>query len=328
MDTLPDDIITDLIAAYLNGEASVEQSQALQEWIRSSPGNKAYYEELKKAWDESGRLDPAPAAVDTDKAWLTVSSRIDTQKPERKISIPAFYRIAAMLLPPVLILGIILVNRMNPLQEVAALHEQVHSTLSDSSAIILNAGSTITFPKKFKGSTREVSLRGEGFFRVAHDSTKPFIVHTGEASIKVLGTSFNVNANDDSANVVVYVNSGKVKLYGKDDGEFVVLKAGCKGIYNKETHTASIVSEPRGDEIFWMDRTLVFNKTELAMVAEVLHKFYNITVIMDNESLQKCRLTAVFKNQPIDTIIEIIAKSFNLKVTKTDSTYTLEGDGC
>ena len=66
--------------------------------------------------------------------------------------------------------------------------------LPDGSTIVLKAGSTVKYPDRFTGSTREVELRGEAYFDIAHNKAKPFIIHTGTVTTTVLGTAFNIKA--------------------------------------------------------------------------------------------------------------------------------------
>ncbi|WP_431198411.1 FecR family protein [Mucilaginibacter sp. P25] len=65
--------------------------------------------------------------------------------------------------------------------------------LSDGTQVWLNSVSSLRFPFSFLGKTREVYLTGEAFFKVAKNAAHPFIVHTGQTDVKVLGTEFNVN---------------------------------------------------------------------------------------------------------------------------------------
>ena len=334
MNNLPEHITPDLIAAFLNGEAGDEQSRMLQEWIHASSDNQKYFEDLKKTWELTGSLEPAPVFADPDKAWAKVSSRIDALDAQKK---PAagrmrfisntYLRIAAMLLPPILVVGFYLWQNTHAAVTIAATTSSVHDTLPDMSHIVLNKNTKLSHPKKFTGKTREVALQGEAFFEVTHDTAKPFIVHSGNASVRVLGTSFNVRAYDDSATVEVFVNTGRVMLYDNESGNSVILYAGSTGVYNKITRKALKLKEPKSDELFWMNKTLIFSKTDLRMVIDMLQRYYHITIVLKKDLL-KCRLSATFRDQPIDTIIDIIAKSFDLKVTKNGSTYELEGNGC
>ena len=333
MNKLPENITYDLIAAYLNGEANEEQSLMLHVWINASTENQTYFDELKSVWEKTGSVKPTPIIVDTNNAWAKVSSRIEIIDKQKASVTKRFYlnqiiRIAAILIPPLIFAWFFLLRSSNPTIHVAATTTTIQDTLPDHSTISLNAKSSITYSKEFTGETREVNLSGEAFFEVTPDSTKPFIVHSGDASIKVLGTSFNVKAYDNSDFVEVFVNTGKVKLYGKNDSNSVVLLAGSKGVYNKFTREAKRLDELNSDELFWINRTLIFSKTDLKMVSEILSQYYNVTIVMHQQDLFRCRLSATFRDQPIDTIIDIIAKSFDLTVTKKGSVYEFDGQGC
>ena len=85
-------------------------------------------------------------------------------------------------------------------------------TLSDGTKVKLDAGSSIKFPDKFEDDKREVFLNGEAYFKVTSDLQTPFIVHTNQAEITVLGTKFNVRAWDQTHKVAVVVVDGKVSL--------------------------------------------------------------------------------------------------------------------
>src|SRR5579871_2979585 len=84
--------------------------------------------------------------------------------------------------------------------KIASTHNGATSkiTLADGTQVVLNAGSKLTYPEKFSGAQREVTLQGEGFFEVVRNEKMPFLVHAGKITVKVLGTKFNVKAyNED-----------------------------------------------------------------------------------------------------------------------------------
>lgn len=83
-------------------------------------------------------------------------------------------------------------------------------TLEDGSVIVLNAATTLKYPKHFTGKTREVYLEGEAFFRISSNPQKPFIVHSGALTTRVLGTSFNIRAYPGMDQIKVNVATGKV----------------------------------------------------------------------------------------------------------------------
>jgi transmembrane sensor len=106
-----------------------------------------------------------------------------------------------------------LLDRLDPIaskQLVAANGQTVNFTLADGTKIWLNAGSKLTYPETFRGEKREIKLEGEAFLDVAHDPAQAFIVHTGQVSTQVLGTSFNIKAYANERFIKVDVLSGKV----------------------------------------------------------------------------------------------------------------------
>lgn len=85
--------------------------------------------------------------------------------------------------------------------------------LSDGTKITANSNTTVVYPKQFTGKQREISVRGEAFFEVAHDKLHPFIVHAKGVSVRVLGTKFNVcNYNGTTTDVVLAEGSIEMKL--------------------------------------------------------------------------------------------------------------------
>eukprot|EP01132_Coremiostelium_polycephalum_P022666 gene22666-26912_t len=103
--------------------------------------------------------------------------------------------------------------------------------LADSSTVWLNSGSRLRYPEKFNGSSRELYLEGEAFFNVVHKKSQPFIVHSGALNTQVLGTSFNIKAYKNSAQLKVSVATGKVGIYA--DKVSTLLSQALEDISNK-----------------------------------------------------------------------------------------------
>ena len=116
--------------------------------------------------------------------------------------------------------------------------EPVAALLPDGSEVYLTKGSRLKYSENFNKELREVSIKGEAFFTVISNPDKPFIVHTGEAKIKVTGTSFNVSAPVNNQDVEVVVRTGKVLFYNSEtysENSFKVgLGPGDKGIYSQK----------------------------------------------------------------------------------------------
>jgi transmembrane sensor len=339
MDELPKNISPEMILAYLENQISEEEFTIVQSWIDASPDNRHQLEQFRMVWEETGLLIPAPVDVDIDLAWDKMSLKINdfeenTSSPKEKTGriIPFrkyILRVAAVLIPLISLAVIYLLLLQKPeiiTKETTA--QSIKDTLSDGSIISLNENSTIKYPKKFKGSTREVEMKGEAFFEIKHDSTKPFIIHAENAMIKVLGTSFNIKAYVDSAQIEVSVKTGRVRfsVSGQElnEKDSVILIAGETGIYDKSTKKIWKADLPVKQELQQEDKILIFNRTSLLKVAEEIQKKYGVTIVLKNKDFENVHYSATFKNSSIDSIIQVMSNTLDLKVIKQGSKYIFE----
>ncbi len=192
-------------------------------------------------------------------------------------------------------------------------------TLSDGTNVLLNSGTTITYPTKFiQGNNREVYLTGEAYFNVAHDKDHPFIVNAQGLNIKVLGTEFNITAytNDVTSNVVLV--KGKVSLYDEkntDNTQSTIILPNTKGIFNKTLRT--IETQKVNPELYtaWIKGELVFRNTSFDDILKKIERHYNVTVVNQNKALNSEVFNARFKKQPIDSVLSYLSDSYNIKYT-------------
>lgn len=321
----------EVLLSYLQGELSEKESLEVERWLQLSKANSQILDDLESVWLESGKLNPVPVAVDTDLAWINVQKKLesttDQKSKSKKITLSPLLRIAAIL---VIIFGlyqIFIVDTSQPI-EIASGFAILKDTLSDGTNIALNANSTLKVGEKFNSKRREVVLTGEAFFDVKPDRNKPFIIQTGKSEVAVLGTSFNVKSYPDSL-VEVFVKTGVVKLYMIDeesgDTASVLLRAGEKGIIPEKTELPQKVTE-KPNELFWLNRTLEFKETKLSSVFALLEKYYNVTINAGKEIVEESRLSSTFKDESIESILEVIAASFELKVRKDSTNFILEKD--
>ena len=160
--------------------------------------------------------------------------------------------------------------------------------LEDGTKIWLNAGSRFAFPTHFTGNKREVFLDGEAFFAVAHNEAKPFFVNTGEVTIKVLGTRFDLSAYKLDADITTVLEEGKIAISRNNTlsltGKETIITPEHKAVYNKALKTLIVKDEP--DMEFytaWIEGWLPFSKESLFVVFNKLQRYYNVKFIY-NES--------------------------------------------
>ncbi len=160
-------------------------------------------------------------------------------------------------------------------------------TLQDGTEVWLNAESTIDFPASFVSSNvRQVSLRGEAYFKVAHNESKPFIVHIGDKEVKVLGTAFNVRYYSSVPSLVALVE-GSIELSGQ--GESQMLKPGQGAIWNEDGQL-----DVKDIDIYavtqWVDGLFYFDEQPLSDVLIEVARWYNVGIRFANRQHAKCKV--------------------------------------
>jgi ferric-dicitrate binding protein FerR (iron transport regulator) len=179
--------------------------------------------------------------------------------------------------------------------------------LSDGTQVWLNSVSSLRFPFSFLGKTREVYLTGEAFFKVAKNAAHPFIVHTGQTDVKVLGTEFNVNTYHADETVTSLVE-GSVSTSGQDK-QSIHLQPGYQAVY---TSGAGFQAQPFDPaiELAWMNDIYYFHNTKLHDISDVLLRWFDVKVVFDNPAkADEAFSGAIQKNKPIDVFIQNIKAS-------------------
>jgi ferric-dicitrate binding protein FerR (iron transport regulator) len=203
----------------------------------------------------------------------------------------------------------------------AANNTVLTDTLPDQSVITLNKHAELKYHETSgDGGVRRATLKGEGFFKIKPDKSKPFVVLVDGIEVTVVGTSFNIRNAVDST--VIIVESGIVNV--KKNGETLELK---KGESLTVPHIGSLpVKRTTPDRLYnyYRSREFVCDNTPLWKLVEVLNQAYETNIILENRSVRNSPYTVTFHNEPIDKIAAIIAETFELSLTKTGDTITLK----
>lgn len=182
-------------------------------------------------------------------------------------------------------------------------------TLSDKTEVILNSMSQLTFPFVFSKNKREVWVSGEAYFKVAKNARRPFIVHTPQTDIEVIGTEFNVNTYD-SLHVKTALVKGIVKT--KAGGVHVQLKPGDLAVFtNGETFDIKAFDS---NELSWMQGIYYFQKATLNEIANVVKRWYGDKLIFDDLAVSSSRFTgAMFKEEPLKDFLDNLSLTSNIR---------------
>jgi transmembrane sensor len=197
--------------------------------------------------------------------------------------------------------------------------------LTDGTKVYLNSNTRMSYPNKFSGAQREVSLEGEAFFEVAHDASKPFVVKTAVSTTQVLGTSFNVSA-EENKNTAITLITGNVNVETTQNktnltpGEQAIID-----IQSKNLRTQSVDVE---EIIAWKDNILVFKQTSLHEAAEKLEKWYDVDIEIPSSRLQKCAINGTYKNESLDNVLNSFQFLLGVQIRQTGKKITITGSGC
>lgn len=311
----------ELISRYVSGEMNATETADFEQRMKDEPMYADVVAETRLDMDSIERFHQMEHHFDTHKAWKKLEKRIQPEAPANLRSVNfrkwSQLQVAAIILALVAFSfgGYLWINSaaVNEKTVIANWENQGKEVvLDDGSVVYLNAGATFTYPKKFKGNTRTVSLNGEAFFNITRNENCPFIIRANAAEIKVLGTSFNVQSSKNKTEVLV--ETGKVQLRPlNNEADKLLLEKGEIGSLQQAKLKKQ--NNPNPNYLSWKTRKLVFDATPLQDVMPIIEKTYGVDIELpvDLEALQ---LTSTFNHEPLEIILESIAKSFNLTYFK------------
>lgn len=317
----------EIISKYLSGEMSEDERLAFEKLISSDPE----YARIVAASDKDmylvDEVNQIRDRFDTDSAWSNVKTRIIKTPVEKTASYVStfqlgnwrkFVQVAAML---IITIGIglasyeIFTNNSGSYQNFTTqLNESGKSiVLEDGSKVTLNGQSKLIYPKSFKGNERKVELLGEAFFDIAKNPAKPFIISVKDAQIKVLGTSFNVNAANN--HVEVLVETGKVQFsIAKDPSRNIILEKGDFGILQENELEKTILRDE--NYLSWKTQQLIFKNMELKSVARVIDRTYQVEIQFEDSTIMNLKINTTFTHEPLGVVLENLCRPFNLAYVK------------
>lgn len=203
--------------------------------------------------------------------------------------------------------------------------------LSDGSIVWVKRNSSLSYPEKFGEGQRHVTLQGEALFEVAEDLERPFIVECNGLTTKVLGTSFNIRADNNDIEVVVL--DGKVSLTTERDTKGVIVLPNERAVYNSvqkhiEKITAGIPASARADALKGTDYNMYFEDTEMEHVIRRIEDKFDVKIYTRNAEIANCVITADFTGQSLEQTLDLIGQALRFQYEIDGRTVILRGAGC
>ncbi len=334
----------DLITRYFSGEIAEEELRSLSAWLKADIQNQDIFRQYQETWHliEKQRSN---TLIDINHEWEALQSKKEASSavPDNRVKIiplhgnnnikttfQKIWKVAAtvtILLVSSFLLYLYLSKPGNII--LTAQNTNLEQVLPDGSVVTLHAGSQIIYPEKFSSSSRHVELKGEAYFKVAHDKTKPFFVASGDARIEVLGTQFNVNTHNLSGNLEVVLTSGKVSVYYKGKpGDNVLLNPGEKAELFSDKQQILKTANADPNYISWKTHMLVFDNESLSQVVNTLQNVYQARIQIVDTQLSGCRVTASFNKQSLQSVLQVLKETLELEVKQNGNTITITGKSC
>jgi transmembrane sensor len=331
----------ELLAKYISNDCTVSEKVEVEAWINENENNLNIYKSAKKIWNlPEENFEPS----DTKTLWNNVKSKaglqgtIEIEKNNITEDRPTlfeliygspFLKYAAVF---IIVLSISLIyylstsipTSQNYLTLNVNLGDQQQIILSDGSKIILDAGSTLKYPEKFKDNVREIQLSGEAFFEVQHIHKKPFKVIAENAVIEVLGTKFNINTFNNNNSVNVLVTDGKVALSSLIKGSNQ--KILTKGYFSSVDSTGN-VSFPIETDVesttSWLIGEKYFKNVLVTEVLDQIERWYDVQFKYDTTKLKNDELTLIIHKKSLTEMLELISGLTSLDYQIKGKTITL-----
>ena len=214
--------------------------------------------------------------------------------------------------------------------------------LPDGSQVWLNAESKISYSDNFGKSNRELTLIGEAYFDVAKDKNKPFIIHTKEMDVKVVGTVFNLRAYPDEKTTEAALYSGAIEvMINRDKKQVIYLKPNEKLLvqnnYSDSTKEISpaiplisvtAITKTTTDSIAvesqWVQNRFAFSNESLETVAQRISKWFGVQVVIKNDALKNKEFNGLFYNPTLHQVMESLKLAGELHYKIDENIVTIE----
>ncbi|MCQ4872687.1 MULTISPECIES: FecR family protein [Odoribacteraceae] len=201
---------------------------------------------------------------------------------------------------------------------------EYHVVLADGTKVWFNEETELKYPVVFVGEKREVYLKsGEVYLEVARDEKCPFIVHTGNGDIRVLGTQFNVKYLTDQKVATTLVKGG---VQVKKGNVKVILQPNQQAVVGEVVSKIPVMDVEDVEEIIcWKDNMFLFRDVELEQIMDKLAEWYGFTVFYETpETKSEKFFVRIDKYAEVNGILEVMSEVSNVKFKisgKTVSVY-------
>lgn len=310
-----------LASKVLAGEANDDEKKILKQILLESNEHSLIYNQLKEYWDAEVKL---TGKRDKDAFEANLLARLDFEPEVQVFNFRKLYlRIASA--AAILFFAmtcsfayLYVAKSQQELYTYATQSTPVEYTLKDGTKVTLNKNSFLTFKSDFGDKRRDVMLVGNAFFKVTKDKTRPFSVEALGTKTEVLGTSFNINTNEEKSEVSTTLVEGSVHFTAHNCD--VLLKPGEEVTYNTSSNKHVTKEVDTQYNTVWVSGRYNYRNIKFSDLIAKLEKIYNIKIQISNQEIENRIISASFmKDEPIEEILNALDSELGFKYNIVDS---------
>lgn len=319
------DRMTDILFTYFRGEAGDMEKKIIREWYEESEENKKAYWDCHDFYE--AYLMQAPKELLEGNPSVP-EGYVRRRTLFRNIGI-AVANVAAVIAIFFCAVHFIdgryedrLANTMTTIEVPAG--KSMDYTLPDGTTVKLNSGARFSYPMMFAKDSRKVSLDGEAFFNVAHNAEQPFIVSTFASDITVLGTEFNVNAEEESNTFLTALVEGSVKISGRDGKANIIMKPN-EVVTLVNGHLKKVASRPISDIICWTDGRFDACGMSFDELMRKMETAYGVNIEIELTEYPELKYTSgkFYINDGIDHALRVLQHIVDFRFERDHKTNTI-----
>jgi len=323
--------IDDLIVNYLSHQLSLNEREELHAWLSQSDENRRYFIEMQDLWNTLATQDKdafnSEAAYRRFKARISFQSQSEGKKRHNHFPSPVYWAaavIAAFILGALSFLVVnneIIQHNTKQYAIYVPYGAKTRVVLPDNSVVWLNAGSTLRYGQNFGQKSRQVALVGEGYFEIAHNPAMPFTVNANQASVKVLGTKFDVKAYPEDNRLDVTLLRGSIQLTTiYQPNKILKLIPNQLAVIDKAHQNVTVKQVDACDAVAWTKGKIVFDEELFGQIVRRLERDYNVTIEVKDPKINTMRFYGDFRNaQSIQEILNIMTSNNEFHYTMNEN---------
>lgn len=316
--------IDDIITRMLMKTNSYEDIINFAQWLNEKEEHRAEFKKIESYWNANTKHELNISAEDSFKK-LQIKIEQSQMKRLRRSRILSYGGIAASLII-VFCMGFFM--KKDSVQEVT--EQYVCMTegsisafyLRDSTKVILNKNSEISYSSCYGKKERKVKLIGEAYFEVKKNAASPFVVDMNGTAVKVLGTKFMVNNRKNSDIVKAVLLEGSVRFISNEQN--VLMKPNQKLQFNRSNKNLELMDVDSEQEVAWKDGLFKYRSLSLGLLMDRLEKDYDVNIVINNKQLfnPDLKFTGSFEqNVSFEKVLEVINRTIKIKWKKEKGIY-------